>query len=92
MKKKTILAAALAVVALGLTAPAHAQSIQEQRVFGVIVSLDGFAQSARNLQAMTCTNTPTQAEYFDCLRQYNRLITAKQQEAATAIVDEVGKK
>ena len=90
--KKTVLAAVLAVAALGVTAPALAQSAKEFATYQRLQALDAYLQNTRQAQAETCTNTPTQAEYFHCLRQYNRLITAKQQEAATAIVDEVGKK
>ncbi|MEK7600945.1 MAG: hypothetical protein AAB480_00225 [Patescibacteria group bacterium] len=91
--KKTVLAVVLAVLALGFTVPANAQSAQELTAFQHIRSLDVQTFVARQAQAEACTWTPTQAKYFECLQSYNRSIAQLQQEAAIAIAKDIaGKK
>ena len=90
--KKTVLAAVLAVAALGVTAPALAQSAKEFATYQRLQALDAYLQNTRQAQAETCTNTPTQAEYFNCLLRFGRSMTAGKQSMSTEIVNEVGKK
>ena len=91
--KKTVLAAAFAVVALTFAGAANAQSAQELTAFQHIRSLDVQTFVARQAQTEACTWTPTQAKYFECLQSYNRSIAQLQQETAIAIAKDIsGKK